>query len=162
MCDGQEYPGEELLQDKNGLPEEKLIPAIVMDASALLALVLSEEEGPGTENILVGIIEKNGQIFVPPLFWYEVMNALVVALRRKRIRDEDLRDIEVNLSGLPVATDPIPPSFVRQRIREYAEKHDLSFYDASYLELALRNHLPLLTLDSHLLGLKRLYPDLFY
>ncbi len=67
--------------------------------------------------------------------------ALVSALRRDRI-----------------SADQPPPVYIQLRNRELAVTHNLSVYDASYLELAGRYGLSLKTLDSHLLGLKDLYP----
>ena len=134
-------------------------PAVVMDASAFLALVLSEERGGEVERVLADIITQNGQVLVPPLFWHEVMNGLVTSVRRKRISTADLRTIEADISRLPLSQDQAPSEFIRQRIREYTLEHNLSFYDASYLELALRHTMPLLTMDKHLLDLHEHYPE---
>lgn len=133
--------------------------AVVMDASAFLALVLSEEKGPAVEDVLADIIVRNGQVLVPSLFWYEVMNGLIVAVRRGRISTTDLRTVEADISRLPLSPDQCPSAFIRQRIRELALEHTLSFYDAAYLELALRYTMPLLTMDGHLLDLKDRYPE---
>lgn len=135
-------------------------PAVVMDASAFLALVLSEDRGPEVEAVLTDIISRNGQVLVPPLFWYEVMNGLVTAVRRERISAADLRAIETDMHRLPLSPDQVPSEFIRQRIRELALEHHLAFYDASYLELALRYTVPLLTMDGHLLDLREEYPEL--
>jgi predicted nucleic acid-binding protein len=42
------------------------------------------------------------------------------------------------------------------RVLELARKHQLTFYDAAYLELAARERLPLATLDKQLAGAARL------
>jgi predicted nucleic acid-binding protein len=73
---------------------------------------------------------------------------LLVAERRRRI--ERARRIE--------ALDQIPKLQIRidseaidlKSISAVAEKHDLSTYDAAYLELALRRGLGLVTLDRDL------------
>jgi len=135
-------------------------PAVVMDASAFLALVLSEDRGEEVEHVLADIITRNGQVLVPPLFWYEVMNGLVMAVRRERITTTDLRAIESDMNRLPFSPDQNPSAFIRRRIREYTLEHDLSFFDASYLELVSRYSVSLLTMDRHLLDLHDRYPEL--
>lgn len=49
------------------------------------------------------------------------------------------------LDGLPIHIDN-HPNF--DNVFELAVKHGLTFYDATYLELALRLDLPLATLDN--------------
>ena len=51
------------------------------------------------------------------------------------------------LDGLPIQTDHNPDY---DDVFELAMRHDLSFYDATYLELASRLDLPLATLDTAL------------
>ena len=87
------------------------------------------------------------EIFVPPIWQLEVRNALLLAERRGRITaagaDQRLgfiRELSTNIdefSDLEVAF-------------ALARAHRLSFYDATYLELALRLHAPLATLDNAL------------
>ena len=43
---------------------------------------------------------------------------------------------------------------------DLARKHSLTYYDAVYLELALRCEARLRTYDKHLLSLEQDYPDL--
>ena len=132
-------------------------PGLVLDASALLALVLTDEEGGEVEELTQDIIRRNGQLLVPPLFWYEVLNGLAAACIRSRITQEELSAIESDLSVLPVSVDQSPPVFVRQRIREYALRYSLTVYDAAYVELAARYRLPLKTFDAHILALKETF-----
>jgi predicted nucleic acid-binding protein len=64
-------------------------------------------------------------------------------------------------SRLPFVTDTACELSDRQRIRDLALQHDLNYYDASYLELALRHQAPLTTCDRHLSSLKESRPALF-
>jgi predicted nucleic acid-binding protein len=41
-------------------------PGLVLDASALLTLVLTDEEGDEVEELIQDIIRRNGQLLVPP------------------------------------------------------------------------------------------------
>ena len=121
--------------------------AIVFDTSAAMALFFQEDEGMQIENELKRLIEMNGQIFVPSLFWYETGNVLITAVNRKRMTMDELRGIEADLADLPIVTDLLPDGAVRQRIRELAVEKKLTYYDASYVELAGRLQLPLKSFD---------------
>ena len=63
-------------------------------------------------------------------------------------------DILYDLQKLPIYTEPQPDAQIRSRIFDLAQEYDLSFYDASYLELARRNGLELKTYDEDLLKAK--------
>lgn len=95
------------------------IPALVLDTSAAMALFLQEEDGLRIEAILKKLIDSNGQIFVPALFWYEVGNTLLSALNRKRITIEELRGIEIDLAELPIVTDPVPDTTYSDKRNSY-------------------------------------------
>ena len=49
-------------------------PLVVLDASAALALLLAEEKGAEVATVIEEVIENNGQIFVPGVFWYELVS----------------------------------------------------------------------------------------
>ncbi len=87
------------------------------------------------------------EIFVPPIWHLEVRNVLLVAERQGRITaaDADQRirfigELSANIDGF----SDLEVAFA------LARAHRLSFYDATYLELALRLHAPLATLDNAL------------
>ncbi len=126
----------------------------------MLSLILSENTGPPVESCIRKILSVNGQLLVPPLFWYELINGLISAVKKGRMQKEELTSVEADVAALPISTDIIPTAFIRQRIREIALDHDLTGYDASYLELANRYQLKLITLDGHLLGLRKNYPTI--
>ncbi len=128
-----------------------VIPGFVLDTSAAMALFLQEMEGLLIEADLKEIINSNGQIFVPPLFWFEVENTLVSAFNRKRITMEEIYGIEFDMSELPIVTDPVPDTAIRSRIREIAISKKLTFYDASYVELSQRLQIPLKSFDKKVL-----------
>ena len=72
---------------------------------------------------------------------------LLVATRRNRIRVDDWREIRASLEALPIEIDPVTTARARGTSLELARTHQLSVYDAMYLELAMRLQLPLATLD---------------
>ena len=126
--------------------------ALVLDTSAAMALFLQEDEGKKLENDLKDLINMNGQIFVPSLFWYEAGNTLVTAFHRKRITMNEVRGIEIDLADLPIVTDSIPDANIRQRIRDIALEKHLTYYDAAYVELAKRFQLPLRSFDKQVIA----------
>ena len=135
--------------------------SIVLDASAALALGLSESEGPIIEGVIAETIEASSAVLVPALFWYEVGNGLLMAERRGRISPQLRRLIAGNLGGLLIEVDAPINAEIRARIDDTAAEHSLTYYNAAYLELALRRRLRLKTLDEHLLALKSVYEFIF-
>jgi predicted nucleic acid-binding protein len=126
--------------------------ALILDTSAAMALFLQEEQGVQVEKKIRSLLAVNGQIFVPSLFWYEVGNTLVTAKRKKRIDSDELLGIEYDLTQLPTVTDQTPDAAIRSRIREIAQNSDLTFYDASYVELSRRLNVPLLSFDKQIIS----------
>jgi len=134
---------------------------LVLDASAALAMLLTEEEGAWVARAVESTVAVNGQLFVPAVFWYELGNGLLNAERRRRMKHDAVVDAGRLFSRLPIVTHGASDPADRQRIHDLARTHDLSFSDASYLELALRHRAALATCDAHLLDLKSAFPDLF-
>jgi len=133
-------------------------PCFVADTSFMAAYLLNgfcDDEMTGCIKDIEHVLENNGQIYVPPLFWYEIENVLLYKTRSKkdgklRLTTTDVMDIMYDLNCLPINTDLLPDGEIRQRIFAMAQEHDLSYYDAAYLELAHRFNLPLKTYDGDL------------
>jgi len=75
---------------------------------------------------------------------------LLVATRRGRLTEADWPRILDDLEALPIDIDRESCARVLDTVLPVANEHDLSVYDAMYLELALRLRLPLATLDQEL------------
>ena len=69
----------------------------------------------------------------------------------------DGEEVGVLLSRLPIVTNTEIDTEARGRIMTLARTHELSFYDAAYLELALRFRCRLKSCDKHLLVLRAQY-----
>jgi len=94
---------------------------------------------------------KQGGTAVAPSFWpHEVLNALLVGERRKRISKKLVRSFLDDLAMLPIALERFPAGVVFDRIQRLSRDHGLTTYDAAYLDLALDSGLPLATLDEDL------------
>ena len=125
---------------------------IVIDCSVLIAGLLPDEIEVQTRKILEDLQQDRVVAAVPSLFYQEVSNALLMAYRRKRIsREVFLQYLDV-IGILPVTIDTAAATQgdTMKTACELAEEHGLTTYDASYLELALRLDLPLMTLDADL------------
>jgi len=120
----------------------------VIDASVTLSWVYTDEHSAASDALLARVA---GQGAVVPALWrLEIANALQVGLKRKRI-DATYRDAAIRkLVLLPIETDPDTNYYAWSTTLSLAESHQLTVYDASYLELALRLSLPLATRDDQL------------
>ena len=120
--------------------------AAVIDTSVTLPWFLHDERSAFTDAVFAAMGQT--EYWVPVLWRLEFPNALLVAERRRRI-DRQTRLEALELAGaLALRTDPEPVNM--KAISALAERHGLSTYDASYLELAQRNGLDLITLDKPL------------
>lgn len=76
--------------------------------------------------------------------------AVVVGERRKRLTAADIAQFFEPLRGLAIETDMLTASRTLGDTLQLARAHGLSVYDASYLELAMRERVVLATLDERL------------
>jgi len=124
--------------------------AFVLDASISAVWALTDESNPLATQILDGWVANPVHpeaAFVPSLWWFELRNLLVVNERRKRITAADSASFLRVLSSFPIEIDEERDE---DSIFGFARRHQLSFYDATYLEVASRKRLPLATLDKAL------------
>lgn len=122
------------------------MPAVVIDASATLAWLFGEEDPNGwlADNLV------SATLLAPVLWRLEVVNAIVVKERRKQITEvQGDRFLEI-LDGLPIAM--IPPDVTQSlgQLARLARMHQLTSYDATYLDSAHKTAAALLTLDGNL------------
>lgn len=125
---------------------------MVVDCSVLIAGLLPDEVEVQAQALLEDLQHGVSVVVVPSLFYQEVSNVLLMAYRRKRISREVLSQYLDVVARLPLRIDTAAAtqSGTMKIVCELAEKHGLTTYDASYLELAIRLDLPLATLDSDL------------
>ncbi len=121
----------------------------VIDASVVLAWCFEDERTPYTEGILDRLVA-DGEALVPAVWPAEVANALLSAERRKRITPAQTTGFLNRLTGFDIRVIPAEMTRSFDRILPVAREHGLTTYDAAYLELALRETLPLATLDAAL------------
>ncbi len=122
--------------------------AYVLDCSVAMAWVFADEATEETARLLDSLVDDRA--YVPSLWPVEVASVLLAATRRGRIGLEEWSAIRANLEALPIEIDPVSPSRAWGAALDLARKHELSAYDAMYLELAVRLQVPLATLDRKL------------
>src|SRR3954451_5810674 len=83
------------------------------------------------------------QAHVPSLWRLEVANALLVGERRRRCTSADTARFLAILDAFPISVDDETAAHAWADTLHLARAHDLSSYDAAYLELAVRLGLPL-------------------
>ena len=75
---------------------------------------------------------------------------MLVAVRRQRISPDDAHQFLLDLEFLPIRVEATTKNLVRAGVFPVAEQYGLTVYDAAYLELAMRERTPLMTLDKDL------------
>ena len=78
------------------------------------------------------------------------MNGLIMAVRRGRIERERVARFARDLAALPIRIEAAHAPATWDAVIGVATGHQLTVYDAAYLELAQRTGLPLATLDGDL------------
>ena len=111
---------------------------IVIDASALLAVVLGEPERASLIAATTG-----SSLLTPESTPWEFGNALIAGLRRRRLRADTVQQAWRAFEAIRLRTVGVNvPGALR-----LAGEHGLYAYDAYVLQAALDRRTPLLTLD---------------
>lgn len=122
----------------------------VVDASVVLTWCFPDENAVLAQR--VAQMFKHGDSAIATSFWpHEVLNALLVGEKRKRISMGLIRIFLADLEGLPIVLYELQPDAVFDRIQSLSREHGLTTYDAAYLDLAKTTGLPLATLDQDLI-----------
>jgi len=120
----------------------------VLDNSVVMAWCFEDESNAMADAVLEQMQTKVA--LVPSIWPLEVGNVLLVAERRGRLSEADSSRFITMLANLPI----LPEIETRQRamsdILFLAREYRLSTYDASYLDLAMREGVPLASLDKNL------------
>ena len=115
----------------------------VLDCSVTMAWCFEDEADRYSDGVLTALSDASA--VVPSLWPLEVANVLTVGERRGRLTAADSQRFLEHLAGLPITVDPAIPE--AGELLTVARAHGLSAYDAAYLHLAIRTHLPVATRD---------------
>ena len=130
------------LKNKNGY-------AFVLDCSVTMSWLFEDESSPQTDKILE-LLEVFPAV-VPTIWPLEVANVLLIAGRKKRITPIQGASFIDALANLPIYIDESTTARAMHSIFTLANQKNLTIYDAAYLELAIRESIPLATQDKDLI-----------
>ncbi|MBI4864541.1 MAG: type II toxin-antitoxin system VapC family toxin [Candidatus Riflebacteria bacterium] len=123
-------------------------PTLIVDCSITMAWCFADEGTHETGRILDRLATEAA--LVPAHWFLEVANVLAMAEKRRRISAADSTQFVRLLSVLDIQVDSESGSRTFDHILPLCRSHALSSYDAAYLDLALRRHVPLASLDDDL------------
>ena len=122
----------------------------VIDNSIVMAWCFRDESSKYADIILDSL--KEYEAIVPAIWPLEVGNVVLSAERSKRLTEADSIRFLNLISELPIIVNQESPDRMLKEIFALARECYISSYDASYLDLAMRNGFPIATQD---LGLKK-------
>lgn len=122
---------------------------LVIDASVTLGWFFQDERTEAGNRLLDQVTARGAT--VPSLWPFEVGNGLLMSYRRNRITKNDLAAAFEALLALNITVDRMEREQIYSRLLGLAQEHRLTFYDAAYLELAMRLNGSLCTSDHELL-----------
>ena len=120
--------------------------AFVADNSVVLAWFVSSQSTAYSEKMLRRVARE--PIHVPVVWSLAFANALRQLERRRKLKPDATAELLDAVDVLGLQSDVSPPG--QRRLLDLARQYDLSVYDASYLELAIRLTVPLATQDGPL------------
>jgi predicted nucleic acid-binding protein len=143
--------GQSTSQERQPMSEEEQSTSqeFVLDSSVTLSWYFDDELTPATDALL-DQLNNSGRAVVAGHWALEICNTLVMAERRKRSTVADSSHFLDILAALPIETDQETAAKATTVTLSLARTHGLTIYDSAYLELAMRNGLPLATLDKQL------------
>lgn len=119
----------------------------VLDNSVVTGWYIGAQATDYTQSIATRL--ETDRAVVPALWQLEFTNVLKTACTRGKLSLGAARDIVAVIDALPIDIDAGTTPGPRQLL-EIAMRYDLSSYAATYLELALRSHLPIASQDTKL------------
>lgn len=120
----------------------------VLDCSVTAAWCFEDECDEYAEAMLDRLVKGEG--LAPALWPLEMANVLLVAERRARLTRAQAERLAELLRELPIAIDAGTAERAMGGTLALARDQRLSAYDAAYLELAMREGVPLATRDRSL------------
>jgi predicted nucleic acid-binding protein len=123
----------------------------VLDASVTASWFFPDEDHPDAAEAWRLIATEDA--LVPPHWWFEIRNTLLVGERRGRNTEQRTAYALNRLSRMRIRFAPQPDE---TRVFSLARRHRLTFYDAVYLDLARDQNFALATLDDELIAAARI------
>jgi predicted nucleic acid-binding protein len=126
-----------------------MMNSFVVDNSVVMSWCFNDEANKYGDAVLDILADSTA--LVPPIWPLEVVNVLLVAERRNRLKQVDSVRFITLLSQLPIIVELEGPERKMKDLLALGRANNLSSYDAAYLDLAMRNDCPIATLDKKLI-----------
>lgn len=120
----------------------------VLDCSVAMSWCFEDEASKYTDKILESFTAS--EALVPELWPLEVANVLLIAERRERLKEADSLHFIDLLRSLPITIDKETSTRALESIFSIGREYGMTSYDSAYLELAMREGIPLATCDKNL------------
>lgn len=123
----------------------------VLDNSVSMRWLLASEKKADqlyAEAVLRSLADS--EAIVANLWHLEATNVLFAAEKRGQLDTAEVERFIAQLEKLPLQIDPLTVHQAFSRTLSFSRAYGLSSYDAAYLELSVREGLPLATLDKDL------------
>ena len=124
----------------------------MIDASAAAAWLIPDEKTDAADQLYRQVGTQAGRFHAPSLWHWETGNLLLMSVRQGRLEPALLDDGMGLLDDCLIEFDPPPDAHRRRQILRLGSAHQLSFYDAAYLELCVRLNSQLASTDRALLA----------
>jgi predicted nucleic acid-binding protein len=116
-----------------------MVVDVIIDTSVAAAMMFEDEQSPLAE-ALEPVMLAGGRLIAPQLIVWECTNALRSAVLSKRITAAKAETLLARFCSLPLKLID-PPAFNElPSLLKLAVKHQLTSYDAAYLQLAIEHH----------------------
>ncbi len=125
----------------------------VLDNSVVMRWLLqdgSDERLAYAAKVLEILTQENSEALVPGIWALEAANVMLKAQTKQVVIEARCAAFVGLLQDMAITTDSLTATYALGDTLQLARRFKLSSYDASYLELAMREGLPLATLDSDL------------
>ncbi len=120
---------------------------VVIDASAAAAWLIPDEKTYAADQLYRLVATQADRFYAPSLWHWETGELLLISVRRGRLEPTLLDEGIGLLDACLIEFDPPPDAHRRRQILRLASAHQLSFYDAAYLELCVRLNSQLASTD---------------
>ena len=126
------------------------LTTIALDCSVAIPWLIQEQSNPAVDTLFQDGYRGAVALVVPVLWFTECGSTLNEMVKRKRLTLKEAQEGFATLRYSRVQPDMPPTVDIQSAILQLAQNHKITFYDATYLELAQRKHGMLATLDKEL------------
>lgn len=126
-----------------------MMNSFVVDNSVVMSWCFKDETNKYGDAVLDRLAVSTA--IVPPIWPLEVVNVLLVAERRNRLKQVDSVRFITLLSQLPIVVEHEGSERKMKDLLALGRANNLSSYDAAYLDLSMRKDCPIATLDKKLI-----------